>query len=363
MTSSTPSPRLPWVDTARGAAIVLVITHHAVLFTTAEGLGHPAWTAANETLRLLRMPLFFFLSGLLAVRAVHRPWPDLLRRRTTNDLWVYLLWASAAFAAFTLLPYARDDVPPGPRGWLDQTLLLPDNGAWYLLALALYLPLGRLTRAVPTAVLLPAAAALAAALGPGQLVRYSFVWSDLLTLFVFFAAGLRLHGPALRVATRVPGPLAVTALAAATGLLALATTALGLTQVPGVRLLVGAAAVLAGCAVAVRLAPTRAGRALAHVGRRTLPVYVTHEIVLGLLVLPLAPAAGTAAGGPLSLLAPALLVAAALAVCLPLRGPLARVPWLLHAPWAAPRQREVRPTVGVATVPGARRAPDRVRGA
>ncbi|WP_432512427.1 acyltransferase family protein [Kineococcus sp. SYSU DK001] len=360
MTSTTPSPRLPWVDTARGAAIVLVVTHHAVLFTTAEGLGHPAWTALNETLRLLRMPLFFFLSGLLAVRAVHRPWPDLLRRRTTNDLWVYLLWASAAFAAFTLVvPYARDDVPGGPRGWLDQTLLLPDNGAWYLLALALYLPLGRLTRTVPTVVLLPAAAALAAALGPGQLVRYSFVWSDLLTLFVFFAAGLRLREGALRLSTRVPGPAAVTALAAVVGALALAVTALSLTQVPGVRLLVGAGAVVAGCAVAVRLAPTRLGHGLAHVGSRTLPVYVTHEIVLGVLVLALAPAAGTGLRGPLSLLAPAVLVAAALAVCLPLRGPLTRVPWLLHAPWAAPRQREVRPTVGVATVPETR---DRVQG-
>ncbi len=101
---------------------------------------------------------------------------------------------------------------------------------------------------------------------------------------------------------------------------------------------------MAGCAVAVRLAPTRTGRALADVGRRTLPVYVTHELVLGVLVLALAPAAGTALAAPLSLVAPALLVAAALAVCLPLRTPLTRVPWLLHAPWAAPRQPRVRPT-------------------
>jgi uncharacterized membrane protein YcfT len=346
----TPSPRrdttsrLPWVDTARGAAIVLVITHHAVLFTTSEGLGHPGWTALNETLRLLRMPLFFFLSGMLAVRAVQRPWADLLRRRVTSDLWVYLLWASAAFAAFTLLPYARDDLPTGVSGWLLDTLLLPGNGAWYLLALALYLVAGRLTRSVPTRVLLPAAAVVAAAFGPGQLVRYSFVWSDVLTLFVFFAAGLRLRDLALGLTDRVPGPFAVATAATATGALALTVTGLGLTQVPGVRLLVGTTAVATGCAVAVRLAPTLGGRALADVGRRTLPVYVTHEIVLAVLVLALAPAAGTGLAGPLSLVAPALLVAAALAVCLPLRTPLARVPWLLHAPWAAPRQREVRPT-------------------
>ncbi len=157
------------------------------------------------------------------------------------------------------LPYARDDLPTGVRGWLDDTVLLPGNGAWYLLALALYLPAGRLLRAVPTAVLLPAAAVLAAAFGPGQLVRHSFVWSDVLTLFVFFVAGLRLRDLALRSSASVPGPTLVAVGAGATGALALAVTGLGLTQVPGVRLLVGAAAVVAGCAVAVRLAPTRTG--------------------------------------------------------------------------------------------------------
>nr|WP_281372799.1 acyltransferase family protein [Kineococcus aurantiacus] len=332
---------MTWVDTARGAAIVLVLVHHAVLFATAEGFAHHGWTALDETLRLLRMPLFFFLSGLLAVRAVQRPWPELLRRRVSGDLWVYLLWATAAFVVFSLIPYARDDLPTGPRGWLDQTLLLPGNGAWYLLALALYLTVGRLTRRVPTAVLLPVAAVVSAVFGPGPLVRYSFVWNDVLTLFVFFAAGVRLRGPALRALTRTPGwPLALGA-TAAVGALALAVTGLSLVQVPGVRLLVGAGAVVAGVLLAARLAGTALGRALAGIGARTLPVYVTHEIVLGVLVLALDPLGDVPL---LDLTAPVLLVAAALAVCLPLRTPLSRVPWVLHAPWAAPRQREVRPT-------------------
>ncbi|PRY18098.1 acyltransferase family protein [Kineococcus rhizosphaerae] len=336
-----PTVRLSWIDTARGAAIVLVMVHHAVLFAGAEGLAHHGWTAVDETLRLLRMPLFFFLSGLLAVRAVHRPWPDLLRRRITGDLWVYLLWATAAFTVFTLVPYHRDPLPAGPRGWLEQTLLLPGNGAWYLLALALYLLAGRLLRTVPTRLLLPAAALVSAAFGPGPLVQYSFVWNDVLTLFVFFAAGLRLRDLTLAATARTPGWTPTLAATAAVGALALTVTALSLVQVPGVRLLVGATAVAAGTLLAVRLADTAPGRLLAGIGARTLPVYVTHEIVLGLLVLALA----TLDAGPLlTLTAPVLLVAAALAVCLPLRTPLSRLPWALNAPWAAPRQREVRPT-------------------
>lgn len=332
----TPTVRLPWIDTARGAAILLVITHHAVLFATAEGHGHPAWTAANETLRLVRMPLFFFLSGLLAVRAVHRPWPDLLRRRITGDLWTYLLWATAAFTVFSLVPYARDDVPTGFTGWLTATVLLPGNGAWYLLALALFLTAGRLLRRVRTAVLLPVAALVSAVAGTGPLLPWSFVWNDVLMLFVFFAAGLRLRATTLRALPATPGLPLVAATTATVGALALAATALGLTSLPGVRLVVGALAVVAGILLATRLAPTLPGRALAHVGRRTLGVYVTHEIVLGLLVLlPLDVPA---------VLAPALLVAAALAICLPLRAVLTRVPHLLDAPWAAPRVSEVRPT-------------------
>lgn len=336
-TDVRPTVRLPWVDTARGAAIVLVMTHHAVLFATAEGLGQGAWTALNETLRLVRMPLFFFLSGLLAVGAVNRPWRELLVRRTGNDLWVYLLWATAAFATFTLVPYARDDLPTGFGGWLSATVLLPTNGAWYLLALALYLVLARALRRVPTWALLTGAAVVSAAFGPGPLVEHSFVWNDCLTLFVFFAAGTRLRTPTLRTLATTPGwPLTLLSVALV-GALALGVTGLGLTRVPGVRLLVGALAVAAGLLLAHRLAEATAGRALANIGRRTLPVYVTHEIVLGLLVLALAPLAGNTA---LSYLAPVLLVAAALAVCLPLRGTLTRVPWLLRAPWV--RAPEVR---------------------
>jgi uncharacterized membrane protein YcfT len=336
---------MPWIDTARGAAIVLVITHHAVLFATAEGLGTHVWTAANETLRLLRMPLFFFLSGLLAVRAVQRPWRELLQRRISSDLWVYLLWASAAFATFALIPYARSDHPEGLTGWLRATLLLPSNGAWYLLALALFLVAARLTRRVPTRVLLPVAALVSAVAGTGPLLQWSFVWNDVFMLFVFFAAGVRLRDLTLSHLTRAPRWPLVALAAVAVGALALGVTALDLTTLPGVRLVVGTAAVAVGVLVALRLADTLPGRALADVGARTLPVYVTHEIVLGVLVLALAPFADTAVRGPLALVAPLLLVAATLAVCLPLRTPLSKVPGLLNAPWAAPRQRDgVRPT-------------------
>lgn len=322
--------RLPWIDTARGAALVLVIAHHAVLFATAEGFGHPAWTVLNESLRLVRMPLFFVLSGLLTTGAVRRSWPDLLRGRIGANLWTYLVWATLAFVAFSLIPYAREPLPGGVAGWARVTVWLPLNGAWYLLALAVFTAATRAVRSVPARVLLPAAALLSAAVATGPLVRWSFVWNDMVMLFVFFLAGLRGRDVVLGLASRVPGWPAVLVVSAATALLAAGVTVTGLTSVPGVRLLVGVLAVAVGVAVSVRAAPSRPGRALARLGRVTLPVYVTHEVVLGCLVLALVPLAGWSG---LPLVAVPVLVAAAVGVCLLLRRPLERVPGLLAPPW------------------------------
>ncbi len=69
MTQHRPAPRLDWVDTARGASILLVITYHAGLFTASIGLESTAWDVVNGASRVIRMPCFFFLSGMLAAGA------------------------------------------------------------------------------------------------------------------------------------------------------------------------------------------------------------------------------------------------------------------------------------------------------
>ncbi|WP_369068615.1 acyltransferase family protein [Kineococcus terrestris] len=354
--------RLAWVDTARGAALLLVVVYHAFLFALAGGLtagaAASAWGQLVGAAGAVRMPLFFFLSGLLAARALDRPWPVLVRGRVGTHLWLYVLWASVAYAVFSVVPYQREGAPDGPLLWAETTFWLPRNAAWYLLALALFVVAGRLLRRAATGPLLLGATAVAlgtsAGAHSGVLPVPSFVWFNVATLFVFFAAGSRAGRWAPALVQRCSGTLVAGGLLAAVGAVALLAARAQLLAVPGVSLLLGAAGVVAGLAVAGRLAPTAPGRALARLGRDTLGVYVLHEVVLGCLVAVVLAvtgaarlvAAGSGAGELVSWLAVPVLVVAALVAAVALTVPLRRVRGALGAPW----RRGTAPTAGAVTV-------------
>ncbi|MEW1958816.1 acyltransferase family protein [Kineococcus sp. NPDC059986] len=328
--------RLEWIDTARGASILLVVLYHATLFAAAAGFENAAWDLVNGAAQPLRMPLFFFLSGLLASRAVERSWRELVPGRLGSNLYLYVLWASLAFAVFSLVPYERQGAPRGFAHWIQSTFLLPENGHWYLLLLALFTAAGKVLRPVPSAFLLPAAAAVSA-VACTDVVSASFVWNNCLLLFGFFAAGLRLRTTAFRLSQEWARPRRAGALVLLVGTTALVAAHSGWMQVFGVRTVLGVGAVAAGVAAAAALSGTRLGRPLASLGRNTLPLYLAHEVVLALLVLALAPAAGTSLTDPLRWIAPALLVAAGTGVVVALRRHLIRVPGLLSPPWSPPR--------------------------
>src|SRR5690242_2087960 len=93
-TDSLKRKRLPWVDYAKGIAIILVVYRHVLFGIERSGLGlHPYLMNANEIFYSFRMPLFFILSGAFIGKS-------LSRRSTTAFiitkwkilLYPYLLW-------------------------------------------------------------------------------------------------------------------------------------------------------------------------------------------------------------------------------------------------------------------------------
>ncbi len=286
------APRLDWVDTARGASILLVITYHAGLFATSVGLESNAWNVVNGASRVIRMPLFFFLSGMLAAGALRRPWPSLLRGRVTGNLYLYALWASLAFVLFKVIPYTREGAPRGLEHWAQSVFILPENGLWYLLALALFLVTAKALSRFSTAMVLTVSSAVGA-LASANLVASSFVWNNCLVLFVFFVAGTRLKDRTISAAPVLGRVNVALPLVVVTGGLALAAARADVLDVVGTRWAMGALAVLAGIAAAAFLAATWIGRILAVLGRDTLAIYVTHEILLAVLVLPMTRVAAT----------------------------------------------------------------------
>ena len=84
--------RLPWVDTAKGACIVLVVMMHATLGVgeAMSGEGFMHWIVAFA--RPFRMPDFFLVSGLFLSRVIDRDWRSYGDKRVVHFLYFYLLW-------------------------------------------------------------------------------------------------------------------------------------------------------------------------------------------------------------------------------------------------------------------------------
>ncbi|HBU5930218.1 TPA: acyltransferase family protein, partial [Klebsiella quasipneumoniae subsp. quasipneumoniae] len=90
-----------WVNTLKGACILLVILHHSIITTLIPSIDHlsagilPAklWALFNKSVSPLRMPAFFFVSGLLASSSVlKKSWPDVFTKKVVNLLYLYVLW-------------------------------------------------------------------------------------------------------------------------------------------------------------------------------------------------------------------------------------------------------------------------------
>ena len=84
--------RVPWVDTAKGVCIVLVVMMHSTL-GVGEAMGGEGFMHAIVAFaRPFRMPDFFLVSGLFLSRVIDRDWRAYADKRVVHFLYFYLLW-------------------------------------------------------------------------------------------------------------------------------------------------------------------------------------------------------------------------------------------------------------------------------
>lgn len=332
MSAAAPAARLRWPDVARGGAMMLVVLAHTLQLLGAYGWSLGWLDTANVYLTAIRMPLFFVIAGMLAASGLRRPWPQLWRRRLLLLVYVYVLWMAVRTVWFSVVPWPLGDLPP----WLSFLLLpvWPTTGLWFLYALVLYTLVAKLAQRLPAGVLLVPAAILSV-LAAYDLVPTGDnpVWRSIALYLLFFALGARGAGLWRALAERTRAWWAVPALivvpAAFAAFSAVPSAATGAARVLLSTVCVAACIVLATvlARVPVLSAPFVA------VGRRTLPIYVMHTLLLA------AAAAVIPVGG-----APAPVVAfglctAAILVCLALAAVLGRVPGVFAPPVAWTRDR------------------------
>ncbi|SUB16294.1 Inner membrane protein YcfT [Pantoea agglomerans] len=99
--NQTKSDQILWVDTLKGACILLVVLYHTVLpgfegtmkYLSAGWIPAEIWIQFNTVLSPLRMPAFFFVSGLLATNGIlNRPLEAGIYQSHHQSFYLYILW-------------------------------------------------------------------------------------------------------------------------------------------------------------------------------------------------------------------------------------------------------------------------------
>lgn len=195
MDISSRSERLAWPDMAKALCILLVVLMHCEFaYDNADWLYRAelkqAWHVMNEAIRPLRMPMFFLVSGLLASGSVMNPNRRSLQNRLHRPLYLYFLWG--ALLSWVLPVGFAPDVSDNIIIRLGMSIGLIATSSWYMLGLAIFFVLTKMTRGVSLIAVFFLCACLSAI---GTIYQDMFVMhqSKLLRCLIFFVAGVRMR--------------------------------------------------------------------------------------------------------------------------------------------------------------------------
>lgn len=269
--------RVPWIDSGRGIAILLVTLYHSTSWLLGAGFHVQWWITVDETLASLRMPLFFTLSGLFAPKWLRASWSDLLRSKVLLFVWVFLIWETIG-ALFFQLGLVMQDKCCGVRDTVLGLLLspiMPIYELWFIWALALFFIVARATRRVDVRLQIGVAAVAAFV----ALMGWSGIndgWEGVFKYYLFFVSGIYLRSWILRFGSTPKRGLLVGAFAIWAAI-SITVAFFGLAHLPGVYFVNSIAGVLGGIALSRFLTPVSF---LARIGRQTLPIYLAHTPII-----------------------------------------------------------------------------------
>lgn len=170
--NTTQKKDIAWVNSLKGGCILLVVLYHVVLPGYAEMIPHltagfiPAklWVAFNYYLSPLRMPAFFFVSGLLATNGIiNRPWKQVFTSRVTNLFYLYFLWG---IIQWLMIRGVSSEIMGAQlssntnAAWADspvefiKLMLLAMSSSWYLYALGLFFVFAKIFKEQKAAMLI-----------------------------------------------------------------------------------------------------------------------------------------------------------------------------------------------------------------
>ncbi len=265
----TVSPRVDWVDVAKGFCIVMVVMMHSTLGVEYQ-FDAPGWLhPVVEFARPFRMPDFFLVAGLFLARRIDRPWREYLDAKVVHFAYFYVLWTTIQFAL--KINHFTDGGAAGLVGSYLYTYVEPFGSMWFIYELPIFFVVTRLVRNVPVLAVL----AVAAALQVAPIHTGSTVIDEFAERYVFFYAGYAFAPQVFAIAARVAqrpwlGFAGLLGWAVVNGGLVF----LGLSLMPGISLGLGALGAIAVVTFSVLLSKSVAAQPLRYCGERSIVIYL-----------------------------------------------------------------------------------------
>ncbi|MCF3935062.1 acyltransferase family protein [Acuticoccus sp. M5D2P5] len=280
--------RIAWLDVAKGASILLVVTLHATLYMRQYDLASYGYAQLNNLFAPVRMPLFFAVSGLLGMRAVTRGFGDLFTGRIAALLYLFALWTLIRWVYFgnvqtnVLTPEEGRTMSELVTAWIA-----PNTGIWFIWALAIFFLLANLLYPVRH-VAFPIFVVLAFLTFGGVIEPAAYSQRNLIWYAPFFLGGAWYGASILHVITARPVTIGLA------GGLVFAALSIAVAHLDGLsfgaaRLALSAAGLALGAAVSMALAAFLPSRVVfTYLGRNTLAIYVAHVMIVAALAALLA---------------------------------------------------------------------------
>ena len=187
--------RVPWVDTAKGLCIIMVVMVHATLGVEAYA-GMEGWMGKVVSFaRPFRMPDFFLISGLFLGLVIDRPWLRYVDRKVVHFAYFYVLWLTIQFA-FKAPGMALENGAAHAAYSYFEAYWQPFGTLWFIYLLPIFFIVTRLTKSLPSWFVLGWAAAL-------EILPIESGWivfDEFCGRFIYFFAGYVLASNVFRLA-------------------------------------------------------------------------------------------------------------------------------------------------------------------
>ena len=275
--------RLAYIDFLKGASISLVVFYHCSLFLQANGFQNDVVGHAMNALSLVRMPVFFFVSGYLSTDLVKRSWPQVLGGRVLTFVWLFGLWT---FLRYLYFGYVVDNKLNPDDGFglsaFVMSYINPDTQLWFIWALAIYTIVAKLTATLSRWVVVGGAFVVSALAYYSVFETYSNQQTYLLWYSPFFFAALRFKSEIISLIERRSVLALVSSFALMLAFVVLAK--LFGTRISLLRMPLSVTATVATIVAAASLC--RAGPVndiVARIGALSLPIYLAHTFIIAAL--------------------------------------------------------------------------------